>query len=1248
MGAEFIFSVISTLSGLLSTLRISGATSTEGENDIERDLNRWERLFKRIQATLYHAGEREIRDESVKLWLKEIKTVAYEAEDILDECQYDLLHRQIEESGEATSSSADGTKMKCSEGVISDEMAKKIKGVIDRFDEISRDREALSLREDDGERRDCVWTGLLPTSHMVNETAVFGRDQDKRRILDLVLSGNRRGTNHISVVSIVGMGGVGKTTLAQLVYNDPLIRCHFDMSAWVYVSPQFDVTRITKEVLESISEKVYSGLTGISAVQCALVKEIKGKKLVLVLDDVWNELPSKWEQFVEPLRVSESVRIVVTTRSKAVAQIFGTTYVHDLSCLPQDQCKLLFEHYAFGGQIIDGSSGLMEIGAQIIKKCAGLPLAIKSIARSLSCKMHGDSWRDVLESELWESDGKDEIFPALKVSYYSLPPKLKPCLLFCSLFPKGCRFLKDEIIYMWISHGYIQSRGSKSEEGIGDEYIHELDRRSFLTLDKQRWEETFTLHDLIHDLARSISMGEFCTNTRESINGVISSEVHHVYTENCSMIDRSSGSCLFIRTLINNSYCCKSDLVYNFHMDMMRHYNPKLCTNANLRVLKCEGAYAHALERMANLKHLRYFELSRSNLERLPKSTTLLFNLVALRISFLGHLKELPVHIGKLVNLRFLSITAVGIKELPESLGQLSNLQILYLCSCAQIYKLPICIGNLTNLKKLHISDAKFTKLPDSFCMLHKLQTLVLERCWNIMQLPDDIGNLINLQCIYVLGGCIRSLPKSINQLCNLDILELSTSASLSVLVMLCKRDGIFNRSSLNISIEENQVKSKHFECTKHNLEIERRNLKKYKNLQIENLDIYKYRKSESLLECLKPLNHLVELKVNGIEGIGYPKWIGTNYNSGVAIFMQCHLNSGKFFGNLGELPSLKSLTLIGKTLANDFFQILNTQDVKMIFPSLEELEFKDMIEWNILVGEQYWSFPILQNLRINNCPKLSSVPKFDSLKRLEIIKCSFSKLKLNMLHMQLLQRLHIEECIQLNSLQGLQSLYSLRNLYVVRCPQLKEFPYPRILNLPLSIEIVECPSLKSWCQHQQLNYIELEIKSCWKLETLKGLSELRLLRRLVLWDCPLLQLEKVPPFLMSLVVHGCHNMLSLDLLRLENPSFLTELEITNCKHLMRIAGLRNLTKLETLAIIQCPQLLLELLFTVPDCVVISGCPRLKAWCGMHSIEPLVLFTYLRATVLHVDYSTDMCIRGQITLQGTVGHWNENIVDSCT
>lgn len=157
-------------------------------------------------------------------------------------------------------------------------------------------------------------------------------------------------------------------------------------------------------------------------------------------------------------------------------------------------------------------------------------------------------------------------------------------------------------------------------------------------------------------------------------------------------------------------------------------------------------------------------------------------------------------------------------------------------------------------------------------------------------------------------------------------------------------------------------------------------------------------------------------------------------------------------------------------------------------------------------------------------------------------------------------------------------------------------------------------------------NLTSLEIRSCWNLGSLSGLEEAVFLRSLVLWDCPILQLKnssdkgerpnlklrgygadgEIPlsSSLQSLAVHGCHRMLSLNLL-VEDPSSLTDLKVTDCKRLKYIRDLQKLTNLETLSVIQCPQLLLQPLHNMPDHVVISRCPRLKSWCKWHSVEPL-------------------------------------------
>ncbi|EEE54700.1 hypothetical protein OsJ_02018 [Oryza sativa Japonica Group] len=430
------------------------------------------------QATLEDAEEQGLQDNYVKLWLKELKDLALDAEDVLDDYRYELLQSQVQElQGDYPRK----RKHMDNDEEDNDSIDERINEMINRFEEISRDRDALKLRFEDGHKivDRGNWMKSRPTSHLIDESLVFGRIDEKEDIIKSVLSHQDMEPSGIVVLPIVGMGGIGKTTIAQMVYNDSRVRKHFEHSGWIHVSPTFDVHKLTIAITESLTMKNY-GFTQLSLVHGVLLEEVQGKKLFFVLDDLWNECESSWQDFLSPLRHAQTVTILVTTRSKEVARLVQTVQLYHLGCIPDKDCWLLFQHYAFGNQHESEQSILVQIGRKILQKCGGLPLAVKSLGCLLRSTMDEHAWMEILESELWELDEEDNIFPALRLSYYWLPTRLKPCFLLCSLYPRNLGFTKDDIIQLWVAQGYIYSTNGKTCREIGNEYFNELHARSLI------------------------------------------------------------------------------------------------------------------------------------------------------------------------------------------------------------------------------------------------------------------------------------------------------------------------------------------------------------------------------------------------------------------------------------------------------------------------------------------------------------------------------------------------------------------------------------------------------------------------------------------------------------------------------------------------------------------------------------------------------------------------------------------------
>ncbi|KAJ3678664.1 hypothetical protein LUZ60_002467 [Juncus effusus] len=284
------------------------------------NLNKLIRTLKKIKATLRDAEEREMQDYSVKLWLKELKEVGREAEYFLDEYMYEIYRAKVEARD---FSELNPRKRKQEEGsTVPDVFVDRIKEIRSRFDEIAKDGEALRLREEDGSRRDEGVSFRASSSRLIFEANVFGRKRDKEKVIELLFSSvNER---MITVLPIVGKGGLGKTTLAHLVYNNREVNKFFDKFAWISVFEDFNVERLSQQLVESFT-KTSCFQKSLSTLQDKIKEIVKRKRVFIVLDGVWNENQTLWESLYAPFISAAKVAFIVTTCSDRVANIMQTT-----------------------------------------------------------------------------------------------------------------------------------------------------------------------------------------------------------------------------------------------------------------------------------------------------------------------------------------------------------------------------------------------------------------------------------------------------------------------------------------------------------------------------------------------------------------------------------------------------------------------------------------------------------------------------------------------------------------------------------------------------------------------------------------------------------------------------------------------------------------------------------------------------------------------------------------------------------
>ncbi|XP_057744570.1 putative disease resistance RPP13-like protein 1 [Arachis stenosperma] len=607
------------------------------------------------EALVADAEQKQFGNQSVRKWLDDLRDAIYKADDLLDRfCIKAATQKQVP------------TFLPSFLNFENRQIVNEIEEVVRTIEDLERCKESLGLEKIS--TSSSSWRA--PSTSLVRGN-MYGREDDQLALIKML---NDNTEHHLSVISIVGIGGVGKTTLAQWVYNNGDLMKQFVLKAWVCISENFDIVETTRNVIKGILGGACS-LDDFNSLQHALKEKLSNKKFFIVLDDVWSDDGDKWSYFMTPFQYEKKGSVVLlTTRGKNVALAVQNCRPYFLKGLSEDYCWSVFANNASFPES-NGRATLEEIGRKIVKKCDGLPLAAETLGRLLRTKHDVQEWNKILMSDIWElSVEKSKIIPALLISYFHLPAYLKRCFVYCSLYPKDYEFEKDELIFLWMIEDLLPppKRGESLEE-VGCECFDELTSRLFFThqlLD--RVVDVFVMHDLLHDLAIFLAGNFYCNAEKLS-----EEEEERIQTRHLRV-----------------------DL---FH---------------------CDSKLYNLISKVESLRSLLFIGFPHPNFDIEKATGEILSKCKYLRSLSFHKVDVVPSSIGTLIHLRHLDLSYCSIKTLPDSLCNLRNLQTLKLYGCYELTMLPSGLHNLVSLRHLDIRGTSLEEMPPKMNKLIHLDIL--------------------------------------------------------------------------------------------------------------------------------------------------------------------------------------------------------------------------------------------------------------------------------------------------------------------------------------------------------------------------------------------------------------------------------------------------------------------------------------------------------------------------------------------
>ncbi|GLT40151.1 hypothetical protein SLA2020_143060 [Shorea laevis] len=1199
MGARFLgplvdvalSTVIAVASDQFTSLVDAALSKVTAVASDQFNLKKFRDTMKTLRGYLQDADEKNVIGRpDLESWLQELRDIADEADDILEEVNYEGMQREAKKSKKPK---VGYLKLLDPRPLLSHRnMANRVADLNKRLDDISCEVKRLGLRYE-------LVAHMVPEprgrasreTHSFLSSQVYGRKEDVSKIVSLLVDSSSQ--HDLPVIIIVGMAGLGKTTIAKAVFNDDKIREHFgDNKMWVCVSENFDVNKILMEMLKSCSGSS-SGDEDFGSrdrVMKEIQKKLGEKNYLLILDDVWNEERQMWENLRDCLlgiskNKGSRIKVLVTTRLEKVASLMALTneHIHRPRLLKMEECWTIIKQRAFGDKSVP--EGLEGIGKQIAGRCKGVPLVASIIGAILQNNRDKREWQAITEDRVWDSLEKEEgILDIIKFSYDRLPTlALKQCFAFCSIFPKDFVMEREMLIQLWMALGFLESPeeiSNMAAEDIGDKYFRYLLSYS-LFQEERRYDvtgsvESCKMHDLIHDFAQSISKSETLI-VEEQPESNISHDVRHlnlIYGREMkpSILGDVAEK---LRTLFS-----KHSFSNGVQVDLIR-----------LRVLSFRGDYYDAKQLptcFGNLKRLRYLDISRTQIEELPEFISELYNLQTFRFTDCRSLKMPSGGIGDLISLKHIYFSDE--ERMPANLGRLTNLQTLPLffvgttegCKIEELGSLRELKGRLeirnlglvtgkseaegaklkekaiehlefylsagegnqdkdedvleglqppSNIRSLRIASYRGRKLASWMLSLNNLVDLVIIDCFMLHRIPD-ISGLLSLQQLNVYNcNKVTSLGDGDGSLTSLKQLFITFCGKL-------ERVLVSGLSSLE-------------------------------KLVIRNCEVI-----NSIGDILSSSTCLKELYLDGC-----PKLQSIPNLEGLVSLKTVNISD---CNGLGHLPSGLSSCTKKLRIWRCFNLVCIPGELKQL-QSLVELGFEGCPKLQSIPNLE--GLVSLKTVNITDCNELGHLPSglssCTALKELRIWRCSnLVSIPGELKQLQSLVELGFEDCPKLKFIPSLEGLVSLKTINIDRCDELKHLPGG--LSSCIALEklwISRCSNLVSIPEEFKplQSLVELGFWGCPKLKFIPSLEGFVSLKTINITDCD--ELEHLPSGLSSctalekLKINGCSNLVSIPE-ELKQLQSLVELDIGKCRKLRSfpeeilgsLAGLKELPGLSSIS----------------------------------------------------------------------------------